>query len=101
MPGACSAARGTLFSRPLGSRQVEGGVDERDVREGLREVPELPSETRVILLRQEADIVAQCQQALEQFPRLGDAPLQDEVVGEPKTAGEKCPLAGRQSVRHL
>src|ERR1700687_2597440 len=99
--GACSAPLGTLFRRSLASRQVESGVDERDMREGLREVPELTSEARVILLRQKADIVTQGQQALEQFTGFGDAPLQNEVVGEPKAEGEKHPLAGRQPVDYL
>ncbi len=99
--GACLAPRGTLFGWSLASRQVESGVDERDVREGLREVPELASEAWIVFLGQKADIVAQGQQALEQLASLADAPLQDEVVGEPKAAGKKHPLAGRQPVDYL
>src|ERR1700731_4495062 len=99
--GACSAPRGTLFGWTLASRQIESGIDKGDVREGLREVPELASEAWIVFLRQKADIVAQGQQALEQFAGLADAPLQDEVVGEPKAAREKHPLAGRQPVDHL
>jgi hypothetical protein len=52
---------GALFRRTLTTRQVERGVDEGDVRECLREVAELTAEARVILFRQEADIVAQGQ----------------------------------------
>src|SRR4029077_18252158 len=51
-------------------REGEGRSDERQVREGLREVPELPLRDRVVLLGQQADVVAQVEQPLEQLPRL-------------------------------
>src|SRR3984893_929031 len=99
--GACAAPRRPVLGWPLASRQIESGVDERDVREGLREVTELTSEAWIVFLRQKADIVAQGQQALEQLAGLTDTPLQDEIVGKPKAAREKRPLAGRQSVGNL
>ena len=49
--------------------EMRGGVDERDVGEGLRKVAELASRARVVLLGKEADVVAQSEQPLEQRAR--------------------------------
>ena len=49
------------------------GVDQREVGERLREVAELAAGDRVVLLGQQADVVAQAEQALEELARLGDA----------------------------
>ena len=96
-----ATSSGALFGGSLAARKVERGVDQRNMRERLRKVPELASEPRIVFLRQEADIVAQRHEPLEQLPRLGDASLQDEIVGEPEAAGEKRPFARRQPVNHL
>jgi hypothetical protein len=37
-------------SRQLLAHQTEGGIDERNVRESLGEIPEEPTRTRVIFL---------------------------------------------------
>src|SRR5690606_30830366 len=60
--------------------EVPRAVDERDVRIRLREVPELPLAPTVILLREQAHIVAQGQQALEEPPRVLQPTLEDIVV---------------------
>ena len=72
--------------------EVVGGVDEGDVGERLRKVADLPPRARVVLLGEQADVVAQREQPLEQRPRLVVAPLQDVVVGEPEAAGEERAL---------
>src|SRR6516162_1215766 len=90
-----------LFGGSLAAGQIEGGVDQGDVRERLRKVPELAPEAGIIFLRQEADIVLKGQEALEQITRLAGTPLQNEVVGEPKAAGQKRSFARRQAIGHL
>jgi hypothetical protein len=48
--------------------EVAGGGDERDMREGLREVADQTLGPRIVLLGEQPDIVAQCQQPFEQPP---------------------------------
>src|SRR5271167_2878973 len=95
------AAGRALLRGPLRAGQVVGGIDQRDVREGLWEVPDLAREVRVVLLCEKSDIVAQGQQALEKLAGLVDASLQDIVVGQPKAAGQKGALSGRQAIHPL
>ena len=66
--------------------------------ERLREVPDLSLERRMILLGEEADVVADGEQPLEQRARLVVPALQQIVVGEPEGAGEECAFA-RLAVR--
>ncbi len=40
-----------------GSVEVVNGVDESEMREGLREIPDLPLGLRVVLLGKKADVV--------------------------------------------
>ena len=47
-----------------------GRTDEREVRERLREVPELTPRDGVVLLGEQADVVAEVEQPLEQLARL-------------------------------
>src|SRR5271169_5999934 len=95
------ATVGALLRWALRAGQVVGGVDQRDMREGLWEVSDLAREARVELLCEKSDIVAQRQQTLEKLAGLVDASLQDIVVGQPKAAGQKGPLSGRQAVHAL
>src|SRR5712691_200411 len=78
--------------------EVMRGVDERDVRERLREVADLAAAARVVLLGQQADVVAQREDPLEQRARLVDAPEQHVRVGEPEAARDEHPFARRQAV---
>jgi len=55
----------TLLGRLFAARQVERRVDQRDVREGLREVAELAFGMWVVFLAQQSEVVAQSDQALE------------------------------------
>jgi ubiquinol-cytochrome c reductase iron-sulfur subunit len=78
--------------------QIPSGIGERYVAEHVREVTQLAPTARIVFFRQETNVVARREQALEKFPGIVVAPEQDVIVGEPKTAGEKCPFAGWQSV---
>ena len=70
----------------IGSGQIMGGVDQRDVREGLRVIADLPSCDWIVFLGEETDIVPQREQSLEQRAGVIMPALQDVVVGEPKAA---------------
>src|SRR5262249_19074530 len=48
----CQSCLFAAFGRPGRARQVEGGVDQADVRERLREVTDHPPRLRVVFLRQ-------------------------------------------------
>src|SRR6202011_2723482 len=84
--------------RPPHFVQIQSRCDQGDMRECLRKVSDLPLRVRVVLLREEPNIVPQRQQALEQGTRLPVAVLQRIVVGEPKTAGEERAFPRGQSV---
>jgi len=43
-------ASGALFGGSLATGQIERGVDQRDVRERLRKIPELAAQAGVIFL---------------------------------------------------
>src|SRR6266446_2696532 len=68
---------GALLGRLLGARQVEAGVDERHVAEGLRVIALLASQVRLVLLGQQAEVVADGEQALEQLFGVGTAADRD------------------------
>ena len=53
---------------------------------------------RVVLLREETDVVPQREQPLEQLLRLLAAPLEREHLDEPERAGEEDAFARRQPV---
>src|SRR5262249_5539233 len=81
------------------TRQVECAVDERYVRECLREVADQPTGARIILLAQQSDVVSQVEQPPEQYPRVVPAVLHDVGVDQPKAAGEEGALPCGQTVR--
>src|SRR5215470_19888709 len=45
-----------------------------------------------------ADVIAQAQKTLEQLLRIGKAPLQRKIVGEPERARQKNSFSGRQAI---
>ena len=63
---AAAACRGCGFE----FGEVRRGVDDRNVGESLREVPELPFTDRIVFLRQQTEIVSERKQALEQRDRI-------------------------------
>src|SRR5437762_12995553 len=79
-----TALGGPLVSRLGGPRKVVRAVDERDVREGLREVSDLPPRVHVVLFREQSHVVADREQPLEQAARLVHAPGQDVRIHEPE-----------------
>jgi hypothetical protein len=65
------ASRGRLRSLPALLRgadivQAQGRPDEGEMRERLRKIAELPPCLRIVFFREQADIVAPREQALEQ-----------------------------------
>src|SRR5947207_540959 len=75
-----------------------GRADEREVGECLREVADLPVAGGVVLLGVQAEVVAQGEEPLEQFPRLGLAAVERERLDQPERAGKELALAARQAV---
>ena len=78
--------------------QAQGGSDEGKMRECLREIAELPLCAWVVFFCEQANIVAQRKQALEQGACFGVPMLQLVVVGKPEAAREKHTFSGRQAV---
>src|SRR5437868_2214304 len=78
--------------------QVMRGIDQRDMRERLREIAHLPAGSRIVFLRQQSEIVAQIEEPLEQRPRVHIAALQDIIVGEPEAASKERSYIPRQAV---
>src|SRR6516162_5553289 len=78
--------------------EIVRGINERDVGKRLGEISHEAPRACIIFLRQEADVVAQPEQPLEQL--LGLLLAAKEIVGvrQPEAAGEKGAFARRQSV---
>jgi hypothetical protein len=87
-----------LARRAFDVDEVEGRFDQREVGEGLREVADLLARVPVPLLGEEADVVAQVEELLEQPARVAAAALQEVVVDEPGRAGEEGALLPREAV---
>src|SRR3984893_5212692 len=68
------------------------------MRERLRKISEQPPGAGVVFFRQQTDIVAERQQALEKSACLPVAVLQRVVVSEPETAGEEYAFSWRQTI---
>ena len=95
-PRRSGTERFLAFSPMLGgsirAREVVRRVYQSDLREGLREIADLAAGARVVFLRQQSDIVAQLEEALEHGPRIRISALQNVIVGEPETAGKERAL---------
>src|ERR1700730_17803910 len=89
--------------------QVQGRYDQGDMRERLRKISDLPPHVRIVLLGEQADIVAKRQQALEQgaahVVAIGKTGLPSDdsrsdggsapsSAGRPRLAGFSTALAG-------
>jgi hypothetical protein len=68
------------------------------VREGLGEVAELTLLYGVVLLRQQANVIAKSKQALEKLDSLCAATLQEQVVGEPEATRQEGAFTCGQAV---
>src|SRR5262249_2290701 len=78
--------------------QAHRRSDESKMRECLREIAKLPLRRRVVFFRQQAHVIAQREQTLEQGACFGIPMLQFVIVGKPKTAREKHAFSRRQAV---
>jgi hypothetical protein len=78
--------------------EVVSAVNKCEVRERLRKISELTVFFGIVLFGQEADIIAQRQQVLEEGARFVHAALQGVVVNHPKTTGEKGSLVPDETV---
>ena len=74
----------TLDKAHLSPLQVQGTVDERNMREGLRVVPQRPVGTRVDLLGKQAQSPGIGQEALEERARLINSPHHCKVIHQPE-----------------
>src|SRR5215204_284438 len=74
------------------SFEVQGGHDQRHVAERLREVAELAPQARVVLLGEQADVVAEREQTLEERSRLRPA-AGEGVVAAPDLLKGRGPAA--------
>src|SRR5580704_10022005 len=88
-------------SRLVLPRQMGGGVDNRGVRKRLRKIAEKTLRDGVVFLGEEAEIVSEGKQAVEQFHGVRPPADQVEAVGEPKAAGKKNPFTRGQSIGAL
>ena len=79
-------------------QDVECGVHEREVRERLRKVPEHAPCNGVVLLGDEAKVVRERGETLEQRVRLVVALEKLEAVDEPEGAREEHAFSGWQPV---
>src|SRR5260370_25956818 len=64
----------------------------------LRKISQHAAAQWIDLLRQQADVVAACEQAFEQIARFRNAALQDVIVDEPETAGEEGAFTRGQTI---
>ena len=93
-PGGAFAGR----DEGVGPAEAEGRVDQRHVGEGLREVSDHAPGVGVVLLGQQAEVVAQGEQPLEDLDRLVGTPDHVQAVDQPEGAGEERPLPALQAV---
>src|SRR4051812_6953198 len=68
------------------------------MREGLRHIAELPLPDRVVFLREQADIIADRDEALEQSPGLLDPADQAETGDQPEAARQEWRFAAGEPV---
>src|SRR3954467_14377814 len=95
------AALAPLLRRALRLREIEDGVHERDVAESLREVAHEALLLLIVLFRNQPEVIADPDQALDEGTRLLAAAEADQIVRVPEAAGEEGALAPRQAVRLL
>src|SRR5262249_33306009 len=79
----------------------EGGVDQRHVAEGLREVALLAARLGFVLLGEQAEVVADGEQALEQYLGILTPADLDPGVAQPEAAGQEGAFARFQAVVDL
>ena len=78
--------------------EIQRGVDQGDMGKRLREITQHPPGARVVLLRQQSDVVPQRKKPFEQSRGFVVPAKQHVVVGQPEAAGQENALAGRESI---
>ena len=73
-------------------------VDQRDVRERLREVPDKAAGHRVVLLGEETEVIAKADQAVQHLAGVTVPPSMDRQSLNQNEHGEERPLPAGQSV---
>src|ERR687886_2408587 len=86
-PALPGAGRRGGRRRPLADRKRHGRQDVRQVGQGLREVAAHLAGPRVVLLGEQAQVVAGLQRALEALARLLVPALRGQHLDEPERAG--------------
>ena len=73
-------------------------TDERDVRQRLGEIAHKALVLDVVFLGKQSEVVAQREQAFEQFCRVVFSADQSQVGHHPERAGQECALVASQAV---
>ena len=94
-----AVASGSSFRSAFGQRQR--GVDQADVGERLREIPERGSGLRVDLLGEEPDVVRVGEESLEGVRGPCQVAALRPALDRPEAADAEGALAGRQPVIRL
>lgn len=82
----------------VAAAEVASCVDQPDMTECLRSVPQLTPGNRVVLLAQHAKVVAEVQESLEQPAGLLSLPDPVQGVSQPKGAGEEGAFLSGEAV---
>src|SRR5881227_3341795 len=88
-------SRRATMDSTIRAHQIMRGVDQREMRKGLRKVTQLSSGGGIVFFSQKAHIIAQGEKPFEQFACFVHAALQDIVVGKPEAACQEHALARR------
>src|SRR5450755_4994234 len=98
-PDRCRSCIGVVLGETtLGLLQIDGAIDERDMRKCLRIVPHRHFSARVDLLRKQAQASGVGQQAFEERAGLHNASLHGEVIDEPEGTDRKGSLVTSETV---
>src|SRR3954447_13211352 len=92
------AMLGCPLDRRLRGRDGACRQDHGQVAEGLRKVAYLATAADVVLLGEQAQIVGQADEPLEQGPCLPDAAVQGQCADQPEGADQELTLVPRQPI---
>src|ERR1700735_942760 len=87
-----------MFGGTFSRNKIVRRVDERDMGKCLRKISELAAKNGIVLLGQQADVIAQIEQTQEKLPRLLMTTRDCIVVREPERARQERSLTRRQPV---
>ena len=94
-------ALGALLGWSVSIDQIEGGVDEADVRKALRKIADQSSADGIVFFRKKSYVVAQRKQRFKHALRICGAAEHDVGIGEPERAGQERSLFAFQAVVDL